>query len=223
MLRYETSQSETAVGIADYISRMPEEQKEIYFITAANREACLASPYYEGLKAKNYEVLFFFDPWDEFVMDHLREFDGKKLVAAERSDIALEPTENKLDDTAARLLCNFIKESLGDKIGDVRVSKRLVDSPAVVVESDKGMTSTMRRIMKNMNRGGEVPFKHDLEVNPNHPMMVGLENSRKDHPDLSKQIAEQIYDNALISAGLLEDPQAMLKRINSLLEQLVTK
>ena len=121
------------------------------------------------------------------------------------------------------MLCNFIKESLGDKIGDVRVSKRLVDSPAVVVESDKGMTSTMRRIMKNMNRGGEVPFKHDLEVNPNHPMMVGLENSRKDHPDLSKQIAEQIYDNALISAGLLEDPQAMLKRINSLLEQLVTK
>ena len=223
LLRYETSQSETSVGIADYISRMPEEQKEIYFITAANREACLASPYYEGLKAKNYEVLFFFDPWDEFVMDHLREFDGKKLVAAERSDIALEPTENKLDDTAARLLCNFIKESLGDKIGDVRVSKRLVDSPAVVVESDKGMTSTMRRIMKNMNRGGEVPFKHDLEVNPNHPMMVGLENSRKDHPDLSKQIAEQIYDNALISAGLLEDPQAMLKRINSLLEQLVTK
>ncbi len=223
LLRYETSQSETAVGIADYIARMPEEQKEIYFITAANREACLASPYYEGLKAKNYEVLFLYDPWDEFVMDHLREFDGKKLVAAEKSEIALEPSENKLDDTAARLLCNFIKESLGDKIGDVRVSKRLVDSPAVVVESDKGMTSTMRRIMKNMNRGGEVPFKHDLEVNPNHPMMVGLETSRKDHPELSKQIAEQIYDNALISAGLLEDPQAMLKRINSLLEQLVTK
>ncbi|MEI6337809.1 MAG: molecular chaperone HtpG [Verrucomicrobiota bacterium] len=223
LLRYETSQSETPAGLADYISRMPEEQKEIFFITAANREACLISPYYESLKAKNYEVLFLYDPWDEFVMDHLREFDGKKLIAAEKSEIALEPTENKLDATAARLLCNFIKESLGDKIGEVRVSKRLVDSPAVVVESDKTMTSTMRRIMKNMNRGGESPFKQDLEINPNHPMMVGLENSRKSQPELSREVAGQIYDNALISAGLLENPQAMLKRINSLLEQLVSK
>ena len=224
LLRYETSQSETPVGLADYVSRMPEEQKEIYFLTAANREACLASPYYEGLKAKNHEVLFLFDPWDEFVMDHLREFDGKKLVAAEQSEIALDPVESKLDDTAARLLCNFIKESLGDTIGDVRVSKRLVDSPAVVVESDKHMTSTMRRIIKNMNRGGEAPpLKHDLEINPNHPMMVGLEKSYKTQSDLSKQVAEQVYDNALIAASLLEDPQAMLKRINSLLEQLVSK
>jgi molecular chaperone HtpG len=93
----------------------------------------------------------------------------------------------------------------------------------VVVESDKNMTSSMRRILKNLNRGSENPFKHDLEINPNHPMMVGLESARKDRPEVSKQIAEQIYDNALISAGLFEDPQAMLKRINSLLEQLVTK
>ncbi len=222
LLRYETSQSETPVGFADYVSRMPEDQKEIYYISAPNREACLASPYYEGLKAKNREVLFLFDPWDEFVMDHLREFEGKKLVAAEKAEVTVDPTENKLDETTARLLCNFIKESLGEKVGEVRVSSRLVDSPAVVVESDKNMTSSMRRILKNLNRGGENPFKHDLEINPNHPMLVGLESSRKDRPEVSKQVAEQIYDNALISAGLLEDPQAMLKRINSLLEQLVT-
>ncbi len=223
LLRYETSASESPVGFADYVSRMPEEQKEIYFISGPNREACFASPYYEALKAKGYEALFQYDPWDEFVMDHLREFDGKKLVPAEKAEITLEATDQKLDETAARLLCNFIKESLGDKIGDVRVSSRLVDSPAVVVESDKNMTSSMRRILKNLNRGSENPFKHDLEINPNHPMMVGLESARKDRPEVSKQIAEQIYDNALISAGLFEDPQAMLKRINSLLEQLVTK
>jgi molecular chaperone HtpG len=156
-------------------------------------------------------------------MDHLREFDGKKLVPAEKAEIALEAGEKKLDDTAARLLCNFIKETLGDKVNEVRVSSRLVDSPAVVVESDKGMTSSMRRILKNLNRDGENPFKHDLEINPNHAMLVGLENARRERPEISKQIAEQIYDNSLISAGLLEDPQAMLKRINSLLEQLVTK
>lgn len=223
LLRYETSQSETPVGFADYISRMPEDQTEIYYISAPNREACLASPYYEGLKAKNREVLFLFDPWDEFVMDHLREFDGKKLVAAEKAEVIVEASEHKLNETDARLLCNFIKESLGEKVGEVRVSSRLVDSPAVVVESDKNMTSSMRRILKNLNRGGENPFKQDLEINPNHPMLVGLEAARKDRPEVSKQVAEQIYDNALISAGLLEDPQAMLKRINSLLEQLVTK
>ena len=223
LLRYQTSQSENPIGIADYVARMPEEQKEIYFISAPTREACLASPYYEGLRAKNYEVLFLFDPWDEFVMDHLREFDGKKLIAAERADIALEAGDKKLDDTAARLLCNFIKESLGDKVGEVRVSARLVDSPAVVVESDKGMTSSMRRILKNLNRGTESPFKHDLEINPNHPMLIGLDGFRQSRPEVSKQVAEQIYDNALIAAGLLEDPQAMLKRINSLLEQVVTK
>ena len=83
------------------------------------------------------------------------------------------------------------------------------------------MTSSMRRILKNLNRGANSPFKHDLEINPNHPMLVGLDGFRKTNPELSKQVAEQIYDNALIAAGLLEDPQTMLKRINVLLEQVV--
>ncbi len=221
LLRYQTSQSETPVGLADYVARIPEGQKEIYYISAPNREACMASPYLEGLKVKNYETLFLFDPWDEFVMDHLREFDGKKLVAAERAEISIEVPEKKLGDTAARLLCNFIKETLGDKVGEVRISGRLVDSPAVVVESDKAMTSSMRRILKNLSRGSESPFKHDLEINPNHPALVGLEGIRQSRPEVSKQVAEQIYDNALMAAGLLDDPQSMLKRINSLLEQLV--
>ena len=221
LLRYETSQSESPVGLAEYVARMPEEQKEIYYVSGPNRETCLASPYYEVLRAKNYEAQLLFDPWDEFVMEHLREFEGKKLAPAERAEIAVEAAEKTLDETAARLLCNFIKESLGDKVGEVRVSTRLVDSPAVVVESEKGMTSSMRRILKNLNRGAESPFKHDLEINPNHPMLIGLDGFRKASPEVSKQVAEQIYDNALIAAGLLDDPQSMLKRMNALLEQVV--
>jgi molecular chaperone HtpG len=221
LLRYETSQSELPVAIADYIARMSEEQKEIYYLSGPNRETCLASPYYEALKVKNYEALFLFDPWDEFVMEHLREFEGKKLAPAERAEIALEAGEKKLDDTAARLLCNFIKEGLGERIDEVRVSKRLVDTPAVVVESDQSMTSSMRRILKNLNRGADTPFKHHLEINPNHPMMVGLDGFRITNAEVAKQVAEQIYDNALIAAGLLEDPQPMLKRMNALLEQVV--
>jgi molecular chaperone HtpG len=223
LLRYETSTSETPVSLADYVARMPEEQKEIYHLSAGSREACLASPYYEGLAAKGYEVLFLLDPWDEFVMEHLHEFEGKPLVAAEKAEIALDKKESKLDDEAAKGLCAFIKETLGGKVDEVLVSERLVGSPAVVVESDKGMTSSMRRILKNLNRGGENPFKQNLEINPAHPMIAGLEATRHTNPELAKQVAEQIFDNALISAGLLEDPNAMLKRINSLLEQLVAK
>ncbi len=223
LLRYESSHSETPGALADYVSRMTEEQKEIYYLPGANREACLASPYYEALKAKGLEVLFLYDPWDEFVMDHLREFEGKKLVAAERAEVKVDSAEKKLTDEEARLLCNFIKETLGDKVDEVRVSSRLVDSPAVLVEADNGITSSMRRILKSMNPTGDVPFKHHLEINPNHPMLAGLEKARTERPEVSKQVVEQIYDNALITAGLLEDPQAMLKRINSLLEQLVTK
>ncbi|MGC1481297.1 MAG: molecular chaperone HtpG [Chthoniobacterales bacterium] len=223
LLRYETSTSESAVSLTDYVSRMGEEQKEIYFISASSREACLASPYYEGLQAKSLEVLFLYDPWDEFVMDHLHEFEGKKIVSAEKAEIELEKSESKLDEEASRLLCNFLKETLGDKVDEVRVSSRLVDSPAVVVESDAGMTASMRRMLKNLNRGEANPFKQNLEINPAHPMIAGLANQRESNPDLAKQVAEQVYDNALISAGLMEDPNAMLKRINSLLEQLVTK
>jgi TNF receptor-associated protein 1 len=221
LLRYESSVGETPTALADYVSRMPEDQKEIYYLSAPTRAACLASPYYEGLRAKGREALFLTDPWDEFVMDHLGEFDGRKLVAAEKAEVSLEAGERKLDDTAVRLVCNFIKETLGDRVDEVRVSARLVDSPAVVVESDQHMTSSMRRILKNLNRGQEAPSKHHLEINPNHPIIAGLDHTRQTRPEVSQRIAEQVYDNALISAGLLEDPQAMLRRLNGLLEELV--
>lgn len=225
LLRYETSASEKPVALADYVARMPQgenEQKEIYYISAPSREACLASPYYEGLRAKGYEVVFLLDPWDEFVMENLREFEGKKLVPAEKAEVKLDAAEGALDADTARLLGNFIKEALGEKVDEVRVSTRLVDSPAAIAESE-GMTASMRRILKNLNRDEANPFKQHLEINPAHPMIAGLEKLRHTDADLARQVAEQIHDNALISAGLLEDPQAMLKRINALLEQLVKR
>ncbi len=222
LLRYETSTSETPVALADYVARMPEDQKEIYFLSGPTREACLASPYYEGLHAKGREVVFLLDPWDEFVMEHLHEFEGKKLVPAEKAEVTLDAKEGALDADTARLLANFIKETLGDKVDEVRVSTRLVDSPAAIAESE-GMTASMRRILKNLNRDEANPFKQHLEINPAHPMIAGLEKLRHADAALAAQVAAQIHDNALISAGLLEDPQAMLKRINALLEQLVTR
>jgi len=202
---------------------MPSEQKEIYFILTANRESAEASPYFEVLKAKGFEALFLYDPRDEFVMDHLREFEGKPVQAAEKADLALEQEFTALSEEDAKALAAFVKETLGERVHEVRASKRLVGSPAVAVESDKFMTSSMRRILKSMNREGGPSFeaKPDLELNPNHAMMASLEKMRHTDAALAAKVAEQIFDNARVAAGLMEDPREMLNRVNELLEQLL--
>jgi len=228
LLRTESSGTDVGktTSFTDYVSRMPEEQKEIYYLTAPNREAALASPYYEVFREKKYEVLFLYAPQDEIVMEQLREFDKKKLVAAEKADLKLDKeTPGALSEEDARQLANFIKERLGDRVHEVHSSKRLVGSPAVVVDSDTHMTSSMRRMMKMLNREGDGPAesKPNLEINPDHAMMVRLNAIRQSDGDLAGQVAEQIYDNALVAAGLLEDPRAMLGRLNGLLEKLLNK
>jgi molecular chaperone HtpG len=226
LLRFESSFTEKGkqTSLAEYVSRMPSEQKEIGFILAANREAAEASPYFEVFKEKHYEALFLYDPRDEFVMEHLREFEGKPLRPGEKAELTLDQNSTGLDADAARLLANFIKETLGEQVNEVRSSKRLVGSPAVVVESDKFMTSSMRRVLKAMDREGKGGYesKPDLEINPSHPMIVQLDKTRQVDAALAGKVAEQIFDNSRIAAGLLEDPRKMLNRVNELLEQLLT-
>ncbi len=231
LLRFESSHTESGkvTSLADYTSRMPEQQKEIYFLLAPNRESAEASPYFEVFREKGWEVLFLTDARDEFVMDHLSFFDGKRLIAAEKADIALdrpEAKEDALSADSARMLANFIKETLGDRVGEVRVSKRLVGSPAVVVDKDSHLTTSMRRVLKMVSerRGGadeSLDSKPDLEINPDNPIMARLENIRKSDAALAGQVAEQVFDNALVAAGLLEDPRVMLSRLNGLLERLL--
>jgi len=224
LLRFESSFTGKGevTSLADYVGRMLEDQKEIYFILAPNRDAAEASPYYEVLREKKFEALFLYDPRDEFVMDHLREFDGKPLRAAEKADLSLEREATALTEEEAKALAAFIKETLGENVNEVRPSKRLVGSPAIAVESDKFMTSSMRRMMKAMNReGGGFDPKPDLEINPDHPMVAQLERIRHADAALAGQVAEQIFDNARVAAGMLEDPRQMLERMNELLEKLL--
>ncbi len=226
LLRFESSHTEKGktTSLTDYVTRMPEEQKEIYFLLGASRESAEASPYFEVFREKKFEVLFLLDPRDEFIMEHLRDFDKKRVVAAEKADLKLdrEPTGLSADD--ARLLANFIKETIGARVGEVRSSKRLTGSPAVVVDSDTHMTSSMRRMMKMMKSddGPSLDSAPDLEINPDHAMIARLEKMRHTDAALAAQVAEQIFDNALVSAGLLEDPRAMLARLNGLLERVLS-
>lgn len=225
LLRYESSMTEAGkvTSLAEYVKRMPSDQKEIYYVIAPNRAAAEASPYFEVFRERKFEVLFLFDAWDEFVMEHLREFEGKTLRAAEKADVNLaEKQSGALSEDAAKALAAWIKETLGDRVAEVRASQRLVDSPAAVVDSDKFMTSSMRRMMKAMKKEEvTAPVKHDLEINPAHSMIIRLEQTRQKDAALAAQVAEQLLDNARVAAGLLEDPRAMLKRLNQLLEKVL--
>jgi molecular chaperone HtpG len=227
LLRFESSSLDKGklTSLADYVKRMSGEQKDIYCLLAANREAAEASPYFEVFKERKFEVLFLYDAWDEFVMEHLHTFDGKPLKLAEKAELNLSTKKDSaLSEEASKSLAQWLKETLGDKVGEVRASQRLVESPAVVVDADKFMTANMRRMMKAMKQDGPdlPPAKQDLEINPAHPIMARLDTMRSKDNALAASVAEQILDNARVAAGLLEDPRAMLTRLNSLLEKVLT-
>ena len=229
LLRFESSSLDQGklTSLADYVKRMPSEQTEIYCLLAANRAAAEASPYFEVFRERKFEVLFLYDAWDEFVMEHLHIFEGKSLKLAEKTELDLSSAkkDGALSDTDAAALAQWLKTTLGDKVGAVRASKRLVDSPAVVVDADKFMTASMRRMMKAMKQNSEpdLPVKYDLEINPAHPLVTRLEAIRQQDAALAASVAEQILDNARVAAGLLEDPRAMLTRLNQLLERVLAK
>lgn len=232
LLRYESSALDAGklTSLAEYVKRMPGDQKEIYCLLAANRAAAESSPYFEVFRERKWEVLFLHDPWDEFVVEHLHTFEGKALRLAEKAELNLSARKDgALSEDAAKELAKWLKETLGGKVGEVRVSERLVESPAVVVDADKFMTASMRRIMKAMKQAGskETPdlpaTRHDFEINPAHPIIARLDAVRQKDAALAGSVAEQLLDNARVAAGLLEDPRAMLTRLNSLLEKVLTK
>lgn len=229
LLRFESSTLAKGelTSLADYVSRMKGGQKEVYFLVGPNREALENGPYYEAFKLRGLEVLFLYEPVDEFVMGNLREFDGKKLVAGDSNELKLDdvpppPTEGALSAEQTKELCAWLKETLGDRIAEAKGSERLVDSPVMALNTDF-MSAHMRRMMKAMNQGSELSsLKVNLEVNPRHALVIGLNSLRTAKPDFAKLVAEQVFDNALIAAGLLEDSRPMVARLNKILEA-VTK
>ncbi|MDF3057718.1 MAG: molecular chaperone HtpG [Rariglobus sp.] len=227
LLRFESSLTEKGktTSLTDYVSRMGAEQKEIYFLLGPSRSAIEAGPYLEGFKARNLEVLFCYEAVDEYVMSNVREFEGKKLIAADHADVKLTDApkppaaEGDLSDDDAKALAEWLKTTLGDRVESVKPSDRLVDSPALAVNADKFMSPQMRRMMKAMNKdGADAPVKVNLEINPRHAVIKHLAATKTSSPEKAALIAEQILDNSLISAGLFEDPSKMVARLYKLLE-----
>ena len=234
LLRFESSLTEKtkATSLADYVSRLGADQKEIYYLVGANRATIESGPYLEGFKARNLEVLFCYEPVDEYVMNNVREFDGKKLIAADHGDVKLSDLpqpEGALSEEDTKKLTTWLKATLGERVAEVKASDRLVDSPALAINADKFMSAHMRRMMKAMNKeGADTPQKVNLEINPRAVVMKRLfdlafvasakEATHTAAPEKAKLVAEQILDNALISAGLLEDATPMVARLYKLLE-----
>jgi TNF receptor-associated protein 1 len=225
LLRFESSLTEKGkpASLADYVSRMGADQKEIYYLVGPSRDAIEAGPYIEGFRARNLEVLYCYESVDEYVMNNVREFDGRKLAAADHADVKLsdlpQAKEGALPEDEVKALSAWLKDSLGDKVAEVRASDRLVDSPALALNADRFMSPHLRRMMKAMHKeGAESPLRVNLEINPRHPVIKRLNELRASAPDKASLVAGQILDNALISAGLLEDANQMVKRLYKLLE-----
>jgi molecular chaperone HtpG len=226
---FRTTRSEDGklATLRDYVDRMPEAQKEIYFITAESVSAALNSPHLETFKARDYEVLIMTDPVDEWVVQRLTEYDGKKLVAVDRGDIDLASEEEKEGQEKAREeagktyqdLLAFIQEKLADDVKEVRLSSRLTDSSCCLVADDAGMNANMERIMRAMNQ--DIPVaKRILELNPDHPLlpkMKSLLDADKESSRLANYV-ELVYDQALLTEGSqLKNPLRFAQLVSELM------
>jgi len=225
LLRFESSRTDAGktTSLSDYVSRMGGGQTQIYYVLGPNRNAIEAGPYIEGFKARNLEVLYCFDGVDEYVMSAVRDFDGKTIAAADHADVKLPDlpaqTEGALGEEDTKRLVAWLKETLGERVADVKASNRLVDSPALALNADKMMSPHMRRMMKALNKeGAESPLRVNLEINTRHALIKRMADSAVSAPEKARLVAEQVLDNALISAGLLEDPARMVQRLYKILE-----
>jgi molecular chaperone HtpG len=220
LLRFASTQADApTVSLADYKARMKEGQAAIYYITAETLAAARSSPQLEIFRKKGIEVLLMADRVDEWALGFLQEFDGTPLQSVAKGQVDLgslqDEAEKKAADDAAesfKPLLAKLKEALKDKAQDVRVTTRLVDSPACLVASDGGMSTQLARLLKQAGQAAP-PTRPVLEVNPQHALVQKLEASPNFH-----DLAHILFDQALLAeGGLPEDPAAYVKRVNALL------
>lgn len=226
LLRFESSNSEPGklISLSDYTQRMPEGQKDIYYINGPTREIIEAGPYLEAFRARDLEVIYTHEAVDDFVLSNLMDFEEKKLVSADQAELELPTLDEQddqatLDPEAVKSLTGWLQEVLGEKVSEVKESRRLINSPAVILNQDGMMTSSMQRVMQAMNKETGLAGKKLLEVNPRHELIKRLVALREKDESFARLAAEQIYDNALIAAGLMDDPRDMVNRMYQILER----
>lgn len=227
LLRFESSKTSEGemISLDGYVSRMKEGQEAIYFLNGPTRKVIEEGPYLEAFQDKDYEVIYTYEGIDDYVFDMLREYDGKKLISADHSDLNLSGNESvnegdeeaRLNEDETKEFSAWLKETLGTKVTEVRESKRLVDSPAIIL-SHYG-THSMQRMMQLMNRDLQDVPPGILEINPKHALIERLNELRKQEDSFALLAAEQLFANAQIAAGIIVDPRSMVHRLNEILEK----
>jgi TNF receptor-associated protein 1 len=228
LLRFESSSAPagTLVSLDDYTGRMRDGQKGLYYLAGADRASIEAGPYLEAFKARGLEVLFVYEGADEFVFSHLGKFKDKEILAGDRDDLDLGDATSAAEGeplAADRVssLCAWIKDTLGAAGPQaVAAGDRLVGSPAVALNTDKHASPGMRQMMRAMRKDDSPAPSASvkLELNPRHVLVKQLDSLRERDAERAKLVAEQLYDNALLAAGLLDNPRLMVARLNKLLE-----
>merc|ERR1712057_59752 len=231
LLRYHTSKSgDEMISLKEYVDRMKEGQNDIYYITGESIQGVSSSPFIETLRKKGIEVLYMVDPIDEYCVQQLKEYDGKKLksVTKEGLDLDDEDEKKKMEELKAEFepLCKLMKEVLGDKTEKVMVSSRVVDSPCVLVTSEYGWSANMERIMKaqalrDNSMTSYMVSKKTMEINPKHSIMTELKKkAAADESDKTvKDLIWLLFDTSLLTSGFnLEEPTQFAGRIHRMIK-----
>ena len=225
VLRFASTHTDTEaqeVSLADYVSRMKPEQEKIYYVTAETFAAAKNSPHLEVFRKKGVEVLLMYDRVDEWVTQHLNEFEGKQLQSVAKGRLELGKLEDEAEKKAqekeeseSKPLLDRIKKALGETVKDVRVTLRLTDSPACLVADEHDMGANFQRMLKAA--GQNVPTsKPILEINPHHPLVERLRDEQDE--DRFADLAKVLFDQSMLAeGGQLEDPAGFVKRLNQLM------
>ncbi|MEA4902004.1 molecular chaperone HtpG [Desulfitobacterium sp.] len=226
LLRFESSsqtEDNNLLSLSDYVSRMKEGQEAIYYVNGPSREVIEAGPYLEVFRDKGYEVIYTHDSIDDYILMTVGEYEGKKLISADQADLDLTRDDKEEDGTEGlegdelKTFMDWLKERLGTKVTEIRESKRLIDSPALIL-SPYG-THSMQRMMQLMNRDLQDVPAGILEINPKHTLILRLNELRKQEDSFAQVAVDQLFANAQIAAGIIVDPRGMVNRLNEILEK----